>query len=495
MSEFEKKIPELETYILNSLKEWGIPGGGVVVLQDDKVLLNKGYGTKEVGKNDPIDENTVFAIGSNTKSFVAAAIGILVDEGKANWDDKVIQYLPDFAVSDPWVTKNLRIRDILCHNSGLGRNMHIFYHGEFTSEDAVHKMRYMKPAAEFRTRFGYNNYHYVLAGLLIKAISGQDWEEFIQERIFKPLKMDSSTTNLTATREQQNITQAHIFMEERLRAQYTQMIGEVKSMPWMDLGSQPAGGINSTHNDMLNWMKMLLHKGEFEGKQILSRETVQEMTRMQFAITNPENSDVGVFAVLNPQVNYYGYGLGWFVLDYKGYSTFMHAGQVPGMNSIEFFIPALNVGILVWVNVYQSIAYIGLGIRIMDLIIDGSDRDWDAEYLQIARYMQEGENEKVRKLYAERDSGLKQTLSPDAYCGEYENEMMGKMTISQKENELFISYGKNLFGPLIHWQEDTFVAEWELESFDTDFMQFEISDDKVLSMQLQNSKEILKKIK
>jgi CubicO group peptidase (beta-lactamase class C family) len=493
MSEFEKKLPDLEAYILNSFKEWGIPGGGVVVLQDGKILLNKGYGSKEVGKNDPIDENTVFAIGSNTKSFVAAAIGILVDEGKVQWDDKVIQYLPDFAVGDPWVTQNLRIRDILCHNTGLGRNMHIFYHGEFTSEDAVHKMRYMKPVAEFRTRFGYNNYHYVLAGLLIKAISGQNWEEFIQEKIFAPLNMISSTTNLTDTRGQQNITQAHILVEEPLRAQYTQMIGEVKIMPWVDLGSQPAGGINSTHKDMINWMKMLLHKGEFEGKQILSQQTVQEMTRMQFAITNPEESDVGVLAALNPQVNYYGYGLGWFVLDYKGYSTFMHAGQVPGMNSIEFFIPALNVAILVWVNVYQSVAYIGLGMKIMDLLIDGTERDWDAEYLQIARYMQETENERVRKLYAERDDNLKQTLPLDAYCGNYENDMMGKMTISRKGEGLFIQYGKNLIGPLTHWQADTFVAGWELEAFDPDFMTFEISEGRVLSMQLQQSKEILQK--
>jgi CubicO group peptidase (beta-lactamase class C family) len=260
-------LSQLDTYFEKARKEWKIPGMAVAIVKDGHVVLAKGYGVKEFSKEEPVDEKTLFAIASNTKAFTAAALAILVDEKKLNWDDKVRKYLPYFQLYDPYVTEKITIRDLLCHRCGLGTFSGdlVWYETPYSTVEVVKRAKYLKPAYGFRSGYGYSNIMFMAAGEIIPGVTGKQWNDFVKERIFMPLGMDTTNIGTSELKKYDNVAAAH----------YVYLNGKTVKIPYTTSDNiGPAGGINSNVSEMARWLIMLLNEGTFEKKQILSKDRI-----------------------------------------------------------------------------------------------------------------------------------------------------------------------------------------------------------------------------
>src|ERR1700723_832416 len=247
---------DLDTYVATAMKTFDVPGIAVAIVKDGKVVLAKGYGVKKLGDATPVDENTMFAIGSNTKAFTTAALATLVDEGKLAWDDPVYQRMPGFVMYDPYVSHEMTIRDLLTHRSGMGLgegDLLFWPQSTYTRDEIVHKLRFMKPASSFRSKFAYDNLLYMTAGQIIPAVTGISWDEFIRQRILTALGMNNSNVSNAAFPPGGN----YAFPHERLE-------GKLQVVPFEVLDNAgPAGAINSCAEDMAKWVQLQLNRGKF----------------------------------------------------------------------------------------------------------------------------------------------------------------------------------------------------------------------------------------
>lgn len=468
-------MQSLENRIEAALQDWQVVGGAASIIKGGEVLSCRGYGLREIGKTAQVDEHTLFGIGSNTKSFTAAGVGLLVDEGKLDWDDRVIKFLPDFQLSDPWVTERLTLRDLLSHRTGLGRSMRILYNRDFDLPKVIHRMRYMPFEKGFRDQFSYNNYHFMLAGRVIEVVAGQSWPEFMQTRFFEPLHMGSTSADLQQLLQMQNRSAAHDNLEDSLFSHQSRLLYPQQAVPWVDVGNQPAGGIYSTAHDLTQWMRMLLAHGEYEGKAFLSSRVIAEMTQSCSTMKNPVETDLGFLAALGAPVNFYTYGLGWFVVDYKGLKFYFHGGQITGFNSIVVFVPQLYLAYCVLLNLHHTLLHAPLFLTIADAFIGGDQRDWSAEFLDMAQYLKQQEADRVEDLNAERKSDLLPSLSLESYAGTYEHDFVGPTCVALENGRLVMHYGSAYHGDLVHWQGDEFYAHWEDKTNDWSLVKFHIS--------------------
>src|SRR5262245_61871773 len=246
--------PDLDTHVARVLKEFEVPGIAVAIVKDGRVVLAKGYGVRKLGENTPVDEHTLFGIASNTKAFTSAALAILVDEHKINWDDPVTKHLPNFQLYDPYVTREMTIRDLLTHRSGLGLgagDLLWWPPTDYSREEIIKRFRFVKPASSFRSRYAYDNVLYMIAGQIIPAVTGKSWDDFIKERIFRALSMDESNTSVTAFRPGDNIATPHAPVEGHIQP--------IKPIALDNVG--PAGSINSNVSDMSRWVMIQLFHG------------------------------------------------------------------------------------------------------------------------------------------------------------------------------------------------------------------------------------------
>ena len=295
----------LDKYFAKSLEKWKVPGMAVAILRNDTLELLKGYGVKETGKPGRIDENTLFAVASNTKSFTATAIAMLVDEGKLGWDDKVVEFLPWFRLYDPYVSLNMTIRDLLCHRSGLQTFSGdlIWYGSSYSRDEVIKRASKLKPVYGFRTNYGYSNIMYLTAGQVIAKVSGMSWDEFIKQRILKPLGMKNTNTSITELNLKGNTSIPHNDVNDSIIA--------INYLNWDNIG--PAGSINSSASDMIKWLQFQLHKGKHENYELVSEKSLRELWSPQ-TIQN-----VSTFSEkLWPSTHFKSYGMGWVLWDFHG---------------------------------------------------------------------------------------------------------------------------------------------------------------------------------
>src|SRR6201992_2944975 len=334
-----------------ALKEFSVPGLGIAIVKDGRVVLAKGYGVRELGKPDPVDAETLFAIGSNTKEFTAASVAILVDAGKLHWDDRVIDYLPDFRMWDPYVTREFRIRDLLTHRSGLGigaGDLMFVTPTDFTRNDLLHALRYFKPVSSFRTRFAYDNTLYVIAGQIIPVVTGQSWEDFVTARILKPLHMDGCAADDTRLTDHTNVAAPHVIVD-----------GKLTKVPPLSIPLvAPAGAINCNINGMLKWASTQLARGKSpDGVPLFSAAQSAEMWTPQTILPTRPN---------DTRPHFTSYGLGWSLEDMEGYERVSHNGGLPGMVTHVSLIPELNLGVVVLTNQQQVAALEAVSMQIIE---------------------------------------------------------------------------------------------------------------------------------
>lgn len=451
-----KNLPEIEHVFSKTLAEWGIPGGALAIVANEETFA-QGYGLRAANQPALVDAETIFAIGSTTKAFTSAAVGILVDEGKLGWDDPVVKYLPDFALADPWVTQNVTIRDLLCHRLGLERAQRLYYHQGYSQRELMRRMRFLKPEAGFRTQFRYANQQFGVAGLIIEAVSGQSWDDFISERIFMPLGMSRSVSGFDRLGNSTNLALPHASLDETYPAG-VRFLGEKASLPWFALSHEPSGSIHTTATDLTYWLKALLANGA----HLLSPASFAEITSPQMVMQDLENSELAPLYFLQPGTHFWTYGLGWWVMDYHGEKVLMHGGQMPGFNSVVAFYPERKVGFAVMLNVHQTLAHAALFYALSDMLLADPSRDWSGEFLQVAGGYMEQVKAGVDGMYAARKTELPPSVGLAQLVGVYASDLYGEAIVGLDGGRLTFQYGK-ISSTLEHWQGDTFLAKWNLQ--------------------------------
>lgn len=466
--------PDLDAYVARALKEFEVPGLAIAVVKDGKVALVKGYGVRKLGEPAAVDEQTLFGIASNTKAFTAAALAILVDEGKISWDDPVIKHLPTFQMYDPYVTREMTVRDLLTHRSGLGLgagDLLFFPPTTFTREEIVARLRHIKPATSFRSKYAYDNVLYLVAGQVVAAVSGKSWDDFIKERIFAPLGMTASNTSVKDLRPGGNFVSPHQKVEGRLQP-----------VPYMNIdNTAPAGAINSNVAEMAKWVLVQLDEGAVNSGQngdrrLFSQRQSREMWSAQTPI--PSGNPPPPLSALRSNLS--AYGLGWGLNDYRGHKVVSHSGGLLGMVSRVRMIPDLKLGIVVLTNQEAGGAMEAVSYHIIDHYLNAPATDWIGAFRALTELRMAQAKEVEKNQGASRNTESKPSLAPAKYAGRYNDAWYGEVTIALEESKLVLRFSRTpgLVGDLEHWQYDTFVARWRDRSLNADaFVTFALKPD------------------
>lgn len=441
-------IQAIDSYISNAQKSWDIPGLAVGIVKDGEVVLSKGYGVKAIGKNDPVDEHTLFAIASNTKAYIASALAVLVERETISWKDKVVKYLPYFELYDPYVTANTTIEDLLCHRVGLGTFSGdlMWYKSELSAPEVIRKIKNVPQAYGFRDGYGYSNLMFITAGEVIKQASGMEWYEFVKQEFFTPIGMERTITSTSQLKSKGNFAMPHKPYETHQ-----------ETIPWVNWDNMgAAGGIISSVADMNQWLLTNLNSGIMNNDTILPPRQLDEMwtPRQNFVVSQSDRER-------HPGLQFRGYGLGWAVSNYGSSRIISHSGGYDGMYSRVALLPELNLGVVVLTNSMKGIGG-QLVLYIADQYLGNPEKDWAGEAL--AKRKEDKMQEKpVAESRKARDKKTKPALPVAHFAGTYQSGMHGKVKISSLEKNLRMDFenAPALGATLTHWHRDIWQINWD----------------------------------
>jgi CubicO group peptidase (beta-lactamase class C family) len=444
--------PDLDRYVASVMRTFEVPGVSLAIVKDGQVVLAKGYGVRKLGDPAPVDARTLFGIASNTKAFTATALALLVEEGKVAWDAPVIRYLPWFQMWDPWVTREITVRDLLVHRSGLPLGAGDLLWWPPTALDRTEisrRLRYLEPNTSFRTAYAYDNVLYTVAGEVIEAVSGLTWEEFIRTRILSNVGMTGSTLMRAGTGLGGNVATTHARIEGTVRP----------VAPFIADNLNPAGGINSNADDMARWLIVQLDSGRLaDGSRLFSQRTARDLWNIVTPIT-PGTPAPELRALRS---SFSGYALGFGVRDYRGEKIVSHTGGLPGYVSRLTMMPDRKLGIVVLTNQESGAAFDAITMRIVDHYVGAPATDWLAAYRTVTARGDSLTAAEEARMAATRDTASRPPLPLSRYAGTYTDAWYGDVTIVLERGGLVIRFAHTpaLVGDLTHWQYDTFVARW-----------------------------------
>jgi CubicO group peptidase (beta-lactamase class C family) len=444
--------PDLDRYVARVMTKFEVPGVGLAIVKDGKVVVARGYGVRRLGEPARVDARTLFAIASNTKAFTATALGLLVEEGKLEWDAPVVRYVPWFQLSDPYVTRDLSVRDLLVHRSGLGLgagDLLWWPPSAYDRKEIARRLRFIPLATSFRSAYAYDNVLYIVAGEVIEAVSAQSWEEFVASRILARVGMTGSNVRHSESAAGGNVATPHARID-----------GVVRPVnPFASDNTNPAGGINSNAEDMAKWLIVQLDSGRVAAdERLFSPPTTRELwalvTPMRIGDPPPE------LAAL--RANFMGYALGFMLRDYRGRKMVTHTGGLPGYVSRVAMIPDEKLGVVVLTNQESGAAFEAITYRILDHYLGAPTYDWATAYRTVVARGESMTAAAEQRAVAARDSASRPSLPLAAYAGTYTDAWYGDMVIALEDGNLVIRFSQTpaLVGDLEHWQYDTFVARW-----------------------------------
>ncbi len=453
------KSLDIDRLVERTMALYQVPGIAVGIVKDGKLVFAKGYGVRELGHPGKVDADTLFGIASNTKAFTTAALAILVDEGKLHWDDKVIDYLPEFRLYDAYVTREFTIRDLVTHRSGLGLgagDLLLFPNSDFGTKDIIHALRYLKPVAGFRAEYAYDNNLYVVAGELIPAITGQTWADFVTTRILAPLNMAPCVALPQRVTDHSNQASPHAAVEGKV----------IPVTPDDTTIAAPAGGIQCNVTGLARWQLTQLGHGQANGGPRIFSEAQNDQMWTPQTIVPP----VGRWRTLG-RTHFGAYGLGWFLEDFNGYKRVFHSGGLGGMVTYQSLVPELNLGVIVLTNAEEGDAIKTIGLAITDAYTGGPKRDW-------VKLVQGLKADKARE-HAESDAKRKPAPAPGVdlakldlapYAGTFKDPWRGEATITQGSDGLTLTFShtKELTGPLTPIRPGLFMVRWKNRAINAD---------------------------
>lgn len=434
------------------LEDGKIPGAAVIMMKDGKVLLSQGFGKRNVAEDLDVTPRTLFPIGSSGKAFTAAAIAMLVDEGKLEWDQPVRRYLPTFKLQDQFVTEHLTVRDLLCHRCGLPRHEFLWYGSNFTRKEMVERLAYLEPNVDFRARYQYNNLMYATAGYLIECVTGQTWEEFVATRIFKPLGMTSSNTAVEDSEKTGDYA-----------LPYQEKKGEIEEVPFYRKfqAMGPAGGINTNLEDIAHWLRFQLNEGKHGETQLLAAEHLTQNHTPHTVVPSGESIPMSKY----PEITNWCYGQGWSVGTYRGHRMVQHGGSIDGFMAEVALLPDEHIAVAVFTNRGSTFAPYIIAFTACDRLLGAEKTDWNGRLLKEFTNLRDQAEKQLAEMQKTEPavSGTQPSHALDAYCGRYEHPGYGIMTISQVEDRLQCLYN-DIPSSLTHVHYDIF--EFNLERFE-----------------------------
>jgi CubicO group peptidase (beta-lactamase class C family) len=484
-------------YVRRSLDLWRVPGVAVAVMRNDSVIVLQGYGRKAIGNPDPVTANTMFEIGSTSKAFSSALLAMLVDDGAIRWDDPVTKHLPWFALRDPWVTREVTLRDLLSHRVGVTG----LHNGVLTSSRAeiVRRTRFLTPNLGFRDRYDYSNMMYATAGEVAAAVTGEPWERLLEERILRPLGMTATTTDLSRFFDSTRFV--HCFYCPFPKVPVTladvrgghdaalphMLVGDsVRSIPWQSYDNAvSAGSVISNVTDLARWLRFLLAEGQIGDRRLIGLETFRELHRPQSVIR--PSGWLQMVADASPSSHYWAYGLGWRMNDYRGRKVIWHTGGIAGFLAYVGLVPEEHLGIVALSNGdlgYELLPQ-SLALRIIDEQLGPPVRDWSAELSVLVAADRKQAAERAAVAAKARVPGTKTSLPLERYAGRYGNNVYGDIDVVADGNRLWFRIPAGAQGELVHWHYDVFKLELNA-SWSGDFVTTFRQDDQgqIVAMQI-----------
>ena len=477
---FQKNVPstkeaEIDAFVRKVMAQFEVPGLSLSIVKDGKPVLAKGYGASSLETGAKVDDHTLFGIASNTKAFTATALGMLEEEGLLGWDEPVIDYLPSFRMSDPFVTEEMTIRDLLVHRSGLGLgagDLMWWPPSDYDRKEIVRRLRYLPLETSFRSAYAYDNVLYSVAGEVIEAISGQTWEDFVQERILDRIGMTESNVLHSAAGHGANSATPHAPVD-----------GVVKVISaFASDNTNPAGGINANAVDIAKWMIVQLDSGrvsldtQSDPSRLFSRRTTQEL----WSIVTPKPISEPPSYLKATRTNFYGYGLGFNVQDYRGRKMVTHTGGLPGFVSRIAMIPDTKLGIAVFTNQESGYAFNAIVNYILDAYLEAQDTDWLEAYTISANASAAWVAAIEAQSAGSRNAESKPSLPLPDYAATYTDVWYGDVAVMENEGTLRMQFTHtpSLVGNLEHWQYDTFLVRWDDRELRADaFITFTLGPD------------------
>jgi len=454
---FCNNLDELDEFIENALVEWLVPGASVSVVEGDKVVFAKGYGVARIKTSEKVDENTIFQLASVSKTFTAAALGVQVDRGLLKWEEEVINYLPEFALKDPYPTRYANTIDLLAHRTGLPA-----FGGDllgkigYSPGEILYRVRLVEPETSFRNRAYYSNLCYFVAGQLLGKLTGSSWEEGVRSTLLSPLKMERS--GFAKNLDDKNVAYAHAKID-----------GVVRTVPWDPTGGFPAAGaVTSTASDMGKWMALFLNKGSFEGNEVLKSETIQSLLspsmvgEVSFSEAPPIDENSG-----------FSFGLGWDSYHYQNQMIVEKGGGLDGIRTVVTLIPELNVGITVLCNLNLTMLPEAIRTKFLELYVGKSEVDLQAKIKERGKMLLE-----IVAPPKKPDHPIPSKLSFKDYTGVFTSALYGAFHISGDKDPLTVKVGPNSFeGTLEHWSNHTFLLHWPVINMGYQLVTFTLGPD------------------
>jgi CubicO group peptidase (beta-lactamase class C family) len=441
--------PELDRYIENARRDWNVPGLAIAVVQDDSVVVARGYGVRKLGEAALVDEHTRFDIASLTKSFTAAAAGVLVDRGTVRWDDRIRDRLPSVVFGDPYIDANATLRDVLSHRVAVVPANALWYFTRYDSAEVLRRVRFLEPQGQFRADMVYWNIGYLIAGELLAKASGTTWADLVRSRILEPAGMRETTAG-EAISQSGNVASPHVVIDGV----------QHPVVPHLTINVAPAGapgGVISTASDMARWLRMQLNDGEIDGKRIVSKAAIDVMRSPQVIIpTTP------AMRAARHVEHFATYGFGWNIMDYRGEQMFWHSGNADGMPAYMAILPRRKLGVVVMVNTWAApVLHGALAARILDHYLGVlSPPDTAAEGLAAQRRNDARDAEAQKTLEAQRIRDTKPSRPLADYDGTYSDRMIGDIHIRRDGDALSLQVANGEIGDLRHWHYDTFEVVW-----------------------------------
>ena len=427
-----------DSFLNDVIKTWKSPGGGIAVVKDGEIVYSAGCGFRDQEKQLPLTPDSIFAIGSTSKAFSAASIGILVDEGKLEWDKPIRYYIPEFRMVDRVASEYLSVRDMLCHRSGLARHDLAWYHRKMTRRDLLKLLACLEPNESFRNRWQYQNIIYGTTGLVVEAVTGKTWEDFVQERILNPLGMTSTNFSVTVSEQSDNFCYPYLEHEDN-----------ILRIPFANLDALgPAGSINSTLNDMCKWMALNLNRGKLGDTQIVSEASMGQIHRPQMVVL--DDSPLSFKDTDSSET----YGMAWGIYDYRGVEAWEHTGGIDGFATEVFLVPEHNLGVVSFTNMSTG-APMAIARTAIDRILGFEPIDWSARFKDSYDKAMAGAKEGAK---APRQEGTHPSHPVEDYAGKFEHPGYGDIEFVMKEGALTVLF-RDWEIPLQHVHYDVFDGE------------------------------------
>lgn len=450
--EIDSRLEGLDRFVNRCLKDWQVPGAAIGIVRDGQMIYARGFGLRDVRRQLPVDKNTHFAIGSCTKAFTATSVGILVDEGKIEWNKPVRDYLPSFRLKDTVAAERTTPRDLLSHRTGLPRHDHSWYGAEASRSELFKRLRHLEPTEDFRSLFQYQNLMYLAAGVLIEEVSGLAWEEFVRQRILKPLGIVGMSFSIDDLANNPNASIGHYRKK-----------GRTPRIPYRNIDAiAPAGGINSNVLDMCRWLQLQLNPKKAGRRRIIKTQTLKELHIPHTVL--PES----FVPLKHKELLDASYAMGWIVHPYRGYRWLHHGGSIDGFNALTSFMPWEDLGVVVLTNVSGSPLPQVVSLNIYDRLLDLDPVAWNARAKRDERKARRAE--KKRKVDKERKRGTKPSLSLKDYSGIYRHSGYSDLEVACEKRKLTICYNGESFR-MKHYHHDIFEIsrsgvglEWKMKA-------------------------------